>query len=204
MGLVFQDPERGFFEETVIEEVSFGPRNAGHSAEEARALAVRALETVGLDAKELGSRAPETLSGGEARRVAIAGVLAFRPSLVIFDEPTSGLDAEGMDRLRDLLANLRAGGSAYLVISHELTFLAEECDRILLLEEGRLIWEGSPANLAEHLPSEWRERPETWGGELVLLARRMRERGWIDESVPPTPDALATAWTAHAGGARES
>jgi energy-coupling factor transporter ATP-binding protein EcfA2 len=103
VGIAFQEPERGFFEETVLLDVAFGPANLGASEDVARERAAEALVRVGLDPVRFGGRAPETLSGGEARRAAIAGVLAMQPDLLILDEPTTGLDADGVRRLRDVL-----------------------------------------------------------------------------------------------------
>jgi energy-coupling factor transport system ATP-binding protein len=195
VGLVFQEPERGFFEETVLVDVAFGAKNAGLSEEEALAKAGAALRTVGLDPERIGPRAPETLSGGEARRAAIAGVLAFGPRLLVFDEPTTGLDADGLARFRAILAELRAGGCAYFVVSHDLPLLIEECEHILVLDEGRIAWEGEPVRLSEGLPRSWRDDPVIWGGELVFVAEALRRKGVIDETVPPTAAALAAAWT---------
>ncbi|MGQ0721394.1 MAG: energy-coupling factor ABC transporter ATP-binding protein [Candidatus Eiseniibacteriota bacterium] len=193
-GLVFQEAERGFFEETVLADVAFGAANRGATPEQAKDQARAALRTVGLDPDAIGGRMPETLSGGEARRAAIAGILAFAPSLVVLDEPTTGLDAEGVDRLHDLLGEIRRSGRAYVIVSHDLGFVAEECERVLLLEAGRIAWDGPAALLAEALPEDWRSDPALWGGEMPVIAAAMRSAGWIDESVPPTPDALATAW----------
>jgi energy-coupling factor transporter ATP-binding protein EcfA2 len=193
VGLVFQDPERGFFEESVLEDVAFGPSNAGFSDKEARTRAREALRTVGLEPDTFGPRAPETLSGGEARRAAIAGVLAFGPSLLVFDEPSSGLDAEGRDRLREILASLHERGIATLLVSHDLPLVLEECDRVLVLEQGRVAWEGPPAGLAEGAPRSWREDMAAHGGELVALAAALRARGLLAEDVPPTPAAMAEA-----------
>jgi energy-coupling factor transporter ATP-binding protein EcfA2 len=195
-GLVFQEAERSFFEETVLADVAFGAANRGATPEQAKEQARAALRTVGLDPEVIGARMPETLSGGEARRAAIAGILAFAPSLVVLDEPTTGLDAEGVDRLHDLLGEIRRSGRAYVIVSHDLGFVAEECERVLLLEAGRIAWDGPAALLAEALPEDWRSDPALWGGEMPVIAAAMRSVGWIDESVPPTPDALAAAWRA--------
>ncbi len=138
VALAFQEPERGFFEETVERDVAFGPANLGLPEDGARAKARTALERVGLPPDAFGPRAPETLSGGEARRAGIAGLLALESDLVVLDEPTTGLDAEGVARLRDILAGLRRDGTALLLVSHETALLRAECDRVLELVEGRL------------------------------------------------------------------
>jgi energy-coupling factor transport system ATP-binding protein len=194
--LVFQEPERSFFEETVREDVAFGPRNAGLSDPEALARADDALTTVGLDPGRFGSRAPETLSGGEARRAAIAGVLAFEPSLVVFDEPTTGLDAEGIAQFCAVLAALRDREAGYLLVSHDVGLIAAECDRALVLEDGKLAWDGP----AERIAERW---PDADLGAIARVAESFRDRGWRSESDPVTPAALAAAWAAH-GRVRES
>ena len=138
VALAFQEPERGFFDETVERDVAFGPRNLGLEEAPARVRAPAALERVGLSPAVFGGRAPETLSGGEARRAGIAGLLALDADLVVLDEPTTGLDAEGIARLREILAGLRRDGVALLLVSHEAALLDAECDRVLHLVDGRL------------------------------------------------------------------
>jgi energy-coupling factor transport system ATP-binding protein len=142
VGLVFQEPERAFFEATVLEDVAFGPRNRGRAEPDALAAAREALVRVGLDPETIGSRAPETLSGGEARRAAIAGILAFAPRAVLFDEPTIGLDAEGVLRFREIRARLADEGTATVLVSHDLPLVAVECDHVITLRKGRIESEG--------------------------------------------------------------
>jgi energy-coupling factor transporter ATP-binding protein EcfA2 len=185
VGLVFQEAEASFFEETVLEDVAFGPRNFGLDGPLERA--AEALRRVGIDAETVGRQAPETLSGGEARRAAIACILACDPGLVVFDEPTTGLDAGGVARFREILAELRARQEGYVLISHEIDLVAAECDRIVVLEHGRIRWEGPPADLATGLPADW-PRP---GQELVRIRRALLERGWIVAGDDATPRALA-------------
>ena len=187
--LVFQDPERGFFEETVLEDVAFGPRNAGLPESEARQRAETAMRTVGLDPDRFGNRAPETLSGGEARRAAIAGVLALSPRAIVFDEPTTGLDADGVAGFRDILRALREEGAAYLVVSHESSLLAAECERVLVLAEGLVVADGSSARGDESPAGE---------RELARVADALRTRGWLTEDVPATVETIVEAWAAHA------
>ncbi len=195
VALVFQEPERGFFEETVLDDVAFGARNAGSSPEESRDRARGALRTTGLDPASIGSRAPETLSGGEARRAALAGVLVLDPRLLVLDEPTTGLDADGLDRLRGILDSLGERGVATLLVSHDLPFLRERCDRVLVLENGRITWEGPAAKLIEGAPSDWRDDPALGEGDLAALAEGLRARGVIDadpdSSDISSPESLA-------------
>lgn len=138
VALAFQEPERGFFEETVERDVAFGPSNLGLAEGPARERARVALGRVGLDPAAFGPRSPETLSGGEARRAGIAGLLALDTDLVVLDEPTTGLDADGVSRLREVLDGLRRDEVALVLVSHEIGLLRAECDRILRLEDGRL------------------------------------------------------------------
>jgi energy-coupling factor transport system ATP-binding protein len=156
VALVFQDPERGFFEESVLADVAFGPRNFGLTEAAAGERARMALRKVGLDPDVFGDRPPETLSGGEARRAALAGILALEARLLVLDEPSSGLDAEGRARLHDVLEELRRDGVAMLVISHDVPFLLAACDRLAVLEEGRIVWDGPASRAAEELPAPWR------------------------------------------------
>jgi energy-coupling factor transport system ATP-binding protein len=194
IGLVFQEPERGFFEETVLADVAFGPRNVGASVAGAEEAAREALRTVGLPPELFAGRAPETLSGGEARRAAIAAVLALGPRVLLFDEPTTGLDADGVERFRGVLAELRRRRSSYVVVSHDLELLAEECERLLVLEDGHIVFDGPTGALPEGLPPDWRENPAAWGGELAFVAAAMRARGWLEPGGPLRPDVLARAW----------
>ncbi|MCA9751972.1 MAG: ATP-binding cassette domain-containing protein [Gemmatimonadetes bacterium] len=152
VGLVFQEPERAFFEATVLEDVAFGARNRGLSPDEAHDVAREALARVGLDPQAIGPRLPESLSGGEARRAAIAGILAFAPRAVAFDEPTTGLDVEGVHRLQDVLGRLRADGVALALASHERDFVEAECERAAVLADGTLRWSGDVDDLADHFP----------------------------------------------------
>jgi energy-coupling factor transporter ATP-binding protein EcfA2 len=192
--LVFQEPERSFFEETVLEDVAFGARNAGLEEAEAVERACEALRTVGLDPDRFGPRAPETLSGGEARRAAIAGVLAFEPTLVIFDEPTTGLDAEGIEQFSAVLGALRSRGAGFLLISHEVELIARECERGLVLAGGKIAWDGPADRLAEVLGAEWSGDGAHETAPLARVAEALRTRGWLWEGDPVTPEGLADAW----------
>ncbi|MFN8177875.1 MAG: energy-coupling factor transporter ATPase [bacterium] len=156
VALVFQDPERGFFEESVLADVAFGPRSFGLAETAAVERARTALRKVGLDPDVFGDRPPETLSGGEARRAAIAGILSLEARLLVLDEPSSGLDADGRARLHDVLEELGREGVAMLVISHDVPFLLAACDRLAVLEEGRIVWDGPTSRAEAELPAPWR------------------------------------------------
>jgi energy-coupling factor transport system ATP-binding protein len=150
ISMSFQFPERQFFAETVIEEVAYGVRNTGVSNADANRLALEALSQVGLDLDYTG-RNPFELSGGEARRVALAIVLALRPRLLLLDEPTAGLDSVDADRIGKLLAEEIKAGRSVIVSGHDLDRFAEWCPRWVLLKDGQIVYDGSPADLSKEL-----------------------------------------------------
>lgn len=175
VGLVFQDAEAQLFAETVLDDVAFGPRNLGAGEAEARAQAREALLTAGLDPDEYGGRSPFALSGGEARRAAIAGVLAMRPRYLLLDEPTAGLDAKARRLLRGAIGDVRAT-TGMVVVSHSAEEFLGMADRVLLLDGGRAVFDGPAADLvADPAPFE----------DAHLLA----------------PDVLRVQMAARAGGA---
>ncbi|MER3456454.1 MAG: energy-coupling factor transporter ATPase [candidate division GAL15 bacterium] len=139
VGLLFQYPEHQLFEATVFDDVAFGPRNLGLAPDEVRARVRESLQWVGLDPDRFGPRSPFSLSGGEMRRVAIAGVLAMRPEVLVLDEPTAGLDPEGrrelLGRVRDLH---RRAGLTVVLISHRMDDVARLCQRVVVLHQGRV------------------------------------------------------------------
>lgn len=145
VGLIFQDAESQLFADTLADDVAFGPRNLGVPAEEARAVSLAALAEVGLDPGRFASRSPFSLSGGEARRAAIAGVLAMRPRYVLADEPTAGLDASGRRAVRDLLVRTAATSGVVIVSHHAEEFLAV-ANRVVVLANGAVAWQGSAAD----------------------------------------------------------
>ena len=147
VGLVFQYPEYQLFEETVLKDVMFGPMNFGHEQEEAERLAKEALRTVGLD-EVFWSRSPFDLSGGQMRRVAIAGVLASQPDVLIVDEPTAGLDPQGRKQMLSLFARLHAEtGLTLLLITHDMDQVLEYTNRVVVMEHGQVAYDGEPIGL---------------------------------------------------------
>ena len=148
VGLVFQYPEYQLFEETVLKDVCFGPKNYGFSPQECEEKAIRALELVGVDPKEKGSVSPFELSGGEKRRVAIAGVLAMEPQLLILDEPTAGLDPRGHADILNMVRNIhRERNLTILLVSHNMDDAARLADRVLVLDKGRLVMNAAPGEV---------------------------------------------------------
>jgi len=150
VGFVFQQPEAQLFSETVMKDVVFGPSNLGLGDDEALVRAAEALRSVGLDPDEVGERSPFALSGGQARRVAIAGVLAMRTSYILFDEPTAGLDGSGRRFVLGLMDALRDEGRGMVVVSHDVEEFLDVVDRVVLLREGRVAWQGDAAELIEN------------------------------------------------------
>ena len=147
VGVVFQYPENQLFAATVAEDVAFGPRNLGLSEEEVSARVERSLRTVGLDPKEIAARSPFELSGGQQRRVAFAGVLAMEPEVLVLDEPAAGLDPKARKSFLDMVSHLHEEGLTVVMVSHNMDDLANLCDRVAVMSEGKLLMEGAPAKV---------------------------------------------------------
>jgi len=151
VGLVFQFPEYQLFEETVEKDVMFGPLNFHIPEEEAKALAAKALQLVGLSESYL-HRNPFNLSGGEKKRVSIAGILALNPDILVLDEPTSGLDPRGKRQLMELFQAIqKETHKSIILITHDMDLVYEYASRVLVLNTGRLVFDGTPDALF-HLP----------------------------------------------------
>ncbi len=145
IGLVFQYPEYQLFEETVKQDVAFGPLNLGLDKEEVEVRVKEAIELVGLDYEEVAERSPFDLSGGQKRRVAIAGVIAMKPEVLILDEPTAGLDPKAHKELFEVIKKIHKEQSSILIlVSHNMQDIANLADKILVMEKGRLAMSGSP------------------------------------------------------------
>ena len=147
VGVVFQYPENQLFAATVAEDVAFGPRNLGLSEEEVNARVERSLRTVGLDPEEIAARSPFELSGGQQRRVAFAGVLAMEPEVLVLDEPAAGLDPKARKSFLDMVSHLHEEGLTVVMVSHNMDDLANLCDRVAVMSEGKLLMEGTPAEV---------------------------------------------------------
>lgn len=147
VGLVFQFPEAQLFERYVGDDVAFGPRNLGLSREEVRARVRKAMEAVGLGFKEFKDRMTFSLSGGQMRRVALAGVLALEPEVLVLDEPTSGLDPRGRQQLLEHIKALHDQGITLVMVSHNMEELARMCHRIYVINEGHTLMQGTPAEV---------------------------------------------------------
>ena len=184
IGLLFQYPEHQLFEETVLEDVAFGPRNLGLTEEEARTRARLALEQMGLPPERFGPRSPFGLSGGEMRRAAIAGILAMEPRMLILDEPAAGLDPRGRHDLIELIRRLHERrGLTVVLVTHSMDAVAQLCRRLLVLRQGRLVADGPTRQVfgdIARLDSDGLGLPQ-----VTQLAGRLRARG-----VPVRADVL--------------
>lgn len=197
VGLVFQIPERQFFEPTVAEEVEFGLRARGASEAEARDRAAHALSLMGLSLDELGRRSPFALSGGQQRRVAVASVLAARPGLLLLDEPTAGLDPRAREACLSAVRRAAREGATVVMASHDANALASVADRVVCLERGRVTLDGTARDLLGNAKL-MRER----GLEASCAARAassLRRAGVAVEGAPLTAEELARAILAGRG-----
>ena len=148
IGLVFQYPEYQLFEETVAKDIAFGPKNQGLSADEIAERVRYAMDCVHLDYEKYAERSPFELSGGQMRRVAIAGVLAMKPSVLILDEPTAGLDPRGRDKILAMLEELHVRENVtILMVSHSMDDMARLATRLIVMSEGKIVAEGTPREI---------------------------------------------------------
>lgn len=150
VGVVFQYPERQLFAETVAQDVAFGPHNLGLSQAEVARRVESSLARVGLDLATVGDKSPFELSGGQQRRVAFAGVLAMEPEVLVLDEPMAGLDPAARSDFLELIDRLHHGGLTVVMVSHSMDDLANCCDRIVVMNEGTVFAEGTPAQVFAH------------------------------------------------------
>ncbi len=183
VGLVFQYPEHQLFEIDVLTDVMFGPKNMGLAEEESRKRAAAALSVVGIE-EELYGASPFDLSGGQKRRVAIAGVLAMMPSVLILDEPTAGLDPKGRDEILDLISMLHeTRGITVILVSHSMEDVARFVDRILVFHKGNLAFDGAPREVFRH--GEELEKMGLAVPAMTDLMQYLRQNG-----IPVEGDAL--------------
>ena len=177
IGLVFQYPEYQLFEETVAKDIAFGPKNQGLSQQEIDQRVRRAMESVHLDYDTVAEKSPFELSGGQMRRVAIAGVLAMDPKVLILDEPTAGLDPRGRDRILTMLEELRnRDHTTILMVSHSMEDMARLASRLLVISKGKLVADGLPKDIftrPEMLASIGLDVPEA-----AKLCAALREKGY--------------------------
>ena len=200
VGLVFQYPEYQLFEETVYKDISFGPRNQGKTGEALDHAVREAARLVGLRDEQL-EKSPFELSGGQKRRVALAGVLAMEPKVLVLDEPTAGLDPAGRE---NLMANIREyhrhKNATILLVSHSMDEIAQNVDRILVLKSAHILMSGTPAEIftrAEELLSAGLDVPQ-----ITRVAMALRDRGLpIDPAVYTVEDLERQLLALKGGGA---
>lgn len=173
VGVVFQFPEYQLFEDTVEKDVAFGPKNFGDDEETALNKARAAIKLVGLDETYF-ARSPFELSGGEKRRVAIAGILAINPDILVLDEPTAGLDPTGAKDIMDLVESLYLGGKTIILVTHDMDLVLKYATKVFVLKDGTITYEGSPINL-------FNEVDETHSIDVPMLykfIRKLNENGF--------------------------
>lgn len=178
VGMVFQYPEYQLFAETVYEDVKFGLKNfyPNLSEEEMEERIKSAIQTVGLDYEKIKEKSPFELSGGQKRRVAIAGVIVSRPEVLVLDEPVAGLDPTGKREFVSLLHSLHSDFvKTIIIVSHDMNLIAENCDRVAVLNKGNLVKVGTPKEVFMD-----KSKVEEWGLELpstAYLSEKLREKG---------------------------
>ena len=176
VGLVFQYPEYQLFEETVAKDIAFGPKNLGLSEDEIDARVRRAMAHVHLDFDKYAQRSPFELSGGQMRRVAIAGVLAMEPKVLILDEPTAGLDPRGRDRILGMVQELHArGGTTVIMVSHSMDDVARLATRLVVMSKGELVATGTPREIFRQV--DMMESIGLGVPEAARLCALLRRRG---------------------------
>ena len=201
VGLVFQYPEYQLFEDTVFQDIAFGPKNMGLKEDEIRQRVLRAADFAGVDRSVL-DKSPFDLSGGQKRRVAIAGVIAMEPEVVIFDEPTAGLDPAGCaSLLENIRAYRQATGATILMVSHSMDDVARLADRLLVLNEGQVEMLGKPSEIftrAQRLREIGLNVPQ-----VTTLFLRLKELGApVDPATYTVEDALEQLLRLKGGGRR--
>jgi len=183
VGLVFQYPEYQIFEETIEKDIAFGPINLGLSEEEVSKRIKRAMNIVGLDYDTYKDKSPFDLSGGQKRRVAIAGVVAMEPNILILDEPTAGLDPKGRD---DILGNIKDLHKEYnitiILVSHSMEDVAKLASRILVMHNGKCILDGTPSKVFKEIDTL--EEVGLAVPQVTYLVKKLKEKGFnISEDI---------------------
>lgn len=187
LGLVFQFPEYQLFEDTVLKDVAFGPKNFGVDAKEAIERAKKAILAVGLDESYF-ERSPFELSGGEKRRVAIAGIIAIEPHVLILDEPTAGLDPQGAQNMMDLFNKIHENGTTIIMITHDMDLVLEYAKQVIVMKDGKVVKETSPLELfmSKDYASYSLDYPQVFD-----LAMRLKTKGYkIDITKVYNEDSL--------------
>lgn len=190
VGLVFQYPEHQLFEVDVFSDVCFGPKNLGLTGDELKERAAEALRQVGLEEKYW-AQSPFELSGGQKRRVAIAGVLAMHPEVLILDEPTAGLDPKGRDEILDQISALhQEKGMTIILVSHSMEDIARYADRIIVMNQGEKIYDAPPKEVFAHYREL--ERMGLAAPQITYIVHGLKEHGVpIADDITTVPEAKA-------------
>ena len=181
VGLVFQFAENQIFEETVLKDVAFGPQNFGVSEEDAEQIAREKLALVGID-ESLFDRSPFELSGGQMRRVAIAGILAMEPAILVLDEPTAGLDPLGRKELMNLFKKLHQSGMTIVLVTHLMDDVAEYANQVYVMEKGRLVKGGKPSDIFQDVV--FMEEVQLGVPKITAFCKRLADRGVSFKRLP--------------------
>ena len=181
VGLVFQFAENQIFEETVLKDVAFGPQNFGVSEEDAEQIAREKLALVGID-ESLFDRSPFELSGGQMRRVAIAGILAMEPAILVLDEPTAGLDPLGRKELMTLFKKLHQSGMTIVLVTHLMDDVAEYANQVYVMEKGRLVKGGKPSDIFQDVV--FMEEVQLGVPKITAFCKRLADRGVSFKRLP--------------------
>ncbi|KEQ33531.1 energy-coupling factor transporter ATP-binding protein EcfA2 [Streptococcus mitis] len=181
VGLVFQFAENQIFEETVLKDVAFGPQNFGVSEEDAEKIAREKLALVGIE-ESLFDRSPFELSGGQMRRVAIAGILAMEPAILVLDEPTAGLDPLGRKELMTLFKKLHQSGMTIVLVTHLMDDVAEYANQVYVMEKGRLVKGGKPSDVFQDVV--FMEEVQLGVPKITAFCKRLADRGVSFKRLP--------------------
>ena len=191
VGIVFQFPEAQLFEETVEKDIAFGPKNFGVSEEEALKIASEVIHTVGLPVDVL-KKSPFDLSGGQMRRVAIAGVLAMKPEVLVLDEPTAGLDPKGRLEMMEMFYKLNKEQNMTIVlVTHQMNDVSDYADHVVVIESGKVVKEGSPKEV--FADASWLLEKQLGVPTTLAFVEKLKEKGWSTDKMPLTLDELAEA-----------
>ena len=191
VGIVFQFPEAQLFEETVEKDITFGPKNFGVSEEEALKIAAEVVKTVGLP-EEVLKKSPFDLSGGQMRRVAIAGVLAMKPEVLVLDEPTAGLDPKGRLEMMEMFYKLNKEQNMTIVlVTHQMNDVSDYADHVIVIESGNVVKEGSPKEVFSD--ASWLLEKQLGVPTTLAFVEKLKEKGWSTDKMPLTLDELANA-----------
>ena len=191
VGIVFQFPEAQLFEETVEKDIAFGPKNFGVSEEEALKIAAEVVKTVGLP-EEVLKKSPFDLSGGQMRRVAIAGVLAMKPEVLVLDEPTAGLDPKGRLEMMEMFYKLNKEQNMTIVlVTHQMNDVSDYADHVIVIEAGNVVKEGTPKEVFSD--ASWLLEKQLGVPTTLAFVEKLKEKGWSTDKMPLTLDELAEA-----------